>query len=182
SDHRDIAPRIAFAWAPGGSVKTTPATVIRGGFGIFYDRFSEQNVLIAQRYNGSNQQQYVLVAPDTFPAIPSLATLAGASQTMHTISGTLRAPYLMQSSVSVERQLPLKTTLALTYINSHGLHTLRQRDINAPLPGTYTGIAGSGVFPYPGVGAIYEMESAGLYNQNQFMANVNSRVTNNISL
>ncbi len=46
-------------------------TVIRGGFGMFYDRFSEQNVLIAQRYNGINQQQFVIINPDTYPAIPS---------------------------------------------------------------------------------------------------------------
>ena len=181
-DHSDIAPRIAFAWAPGGSARNAPATVIRGGFGIFYDRFSEQNVLIAQRYNGTNQQQYIMITPDTFPAIPTLTGLSGAAQTIHTIGSSLRAPYLVQSSMSVERQLPLKTTLALTYINSHGLHTFRSRDINAPLPGTYTGVAGSGVLPYPGNGPIYEMESAGLYNQNQVMANINSHITTNISL
>jgi len=42
-DYADFAPRVAFAWAPAGSAKNaTPKTVIRGGFGIFYDRFSEQ--------------------------------------------------------------------------------------------------------------------------------------------
>jgi len=59
--------------------------------------------------------------------------------------------------MSVERQLPKKTTLAVTYTNSHGLHELRSRNINAPLP--------DGVYPYPTEGPIYEMESAGLYNQ-----------------
>jgi hypothetical protein len=56
------------------------------------------------------------------------------------------------------------------------------RNINAPLPGTYTGVAGSGVFPYPDEGPIYQMESAGLYNQNQLLTNVNSRINSNISL
>ena len=175
-DHSDIAPRVAFAWAPGGTAKNpSPGTVIRGGFGMFYDRFSEQNVLIAQRYNGINQEQFLLSDPDTFPAIPSESVLqaAAGTQIVHTLSSTLKAPRLLQSSMSVERQLPEKTTLAVTYTNSHGLHELRSRNINAPL---------NGVFPYPDEGPIYQMESSGLYNQNLLLTNVNSRLTPTISL
>ena len=154
----------------------TPSTVIRGGFGIFYDRFSEQNVLIAQRYNGINQQQFVIINPDTYPGYPFESELEarGTQQIVHTISSSLRAPYLMQSSIGVERQLPKKTTLAVTYTNSHGLHELRSRNINAPLP--------DGAYPYPDEGPIYEMESAGLYNQNLLLTNINSRLTPKISL
>jgi hypothetical protein len=176
-DRSDFAPRVAFAWAPGGSAKNaTPGTVIRGGFGMFYDRFSEQNVLIAQRYNGINQQQFVVINPDTYPAIPSESELEafGTQQVVHTISSSLRAPYLMQSVLGVERQLPKKTTLAVTYTNSHGLHELRSRNINAPLP--------DGAYPYPSEGPIYEMESGGLYNGNLLVTNFNSRLTPKTSL
>jgi hypothetical protein len=182
SDRSDIAPRLAFAWAPGRSNQTAPKTVIRGGFGIFYDRFSEQNVLVAQRYNGLNQAQYILSNPNTFPAVPSMEGLASSLAAIHSISSDLRAPYLMQSSIGVERQLPAKTTLAVTYTNSHGLHELLTRNINAPLIGTYSGVPGSGVFPFPGKGPIYEMESAGVYNQNQLITTVNSRINAKISL
>ena len=180
-DRSDIAPRIAFAWAPGRN-HNAPATVIRGGFGMFYDRFNEQNTLIAQRYNGHAQQQYVFTDPDTFPALPSIAGIESALPIIHTVSADLHAPYLMQSSIGVERQLPKKTTLAVTYMASHGLHELLTRNINAPLPGSYTGVAGSGVFPFPDEGPIYEMEAAGLYNQNQLLANLNSRLTSKITL
>jgi len=175
-DHRDVAPRVGFAWGPGHAGNAPPKTVIRGGFGIFYDRFSEQNVLVAQRYDGTNQQQFLLNDPDTFPAIPSLSALgsSGTQQIVHTISSSLRAPYLLQSSIGVERQLPRKTTLALTYSNSHGLHELRSRNINAPFA--------DGAVPYPSEGPIYEMESAGLYNQNLLLTTVNSRFTPKISL
>lgn len=175
-DRSDVAPRLGFAWSPAGSAANAPKTVIRGGFGIFYDRFSEQNVLLAQRYNGINQQQFIVVNPDTFPAIPSESSLesSGTQQVIHTISSSLRAPYLMQSSIGTDRQLSKKTTLAVTYTNSHGLHELRTRNINAPLP--------DGAYPYPDQGPIYEMESAGLYNQNLLATNVNSRLTSKISL
>ena len=72
----------------------------------------------------------------------------------------------MQSAAAFERQLPFNTTVAVTYTNSHGLHMLRSRDINAPLPGTYDpNVPGSGVYPFGGRGLVVLMESSGLYNQ-----------------
>src|SRR5206468_2942037 len=94
----------------------------------------------------------------------------------------LRAPYILQSAIGIERQLPYNTTIALNYTSSHGVHQFRARNINAPLPGTFTGVTGSGLFPYPGQGAIFLMESAGIYNQNQIITNVNTRVNSKISL
>ncbi|MES1258421.1 MAG: hypothetical protein ABUS51_08320, partial [Acidobacteriota bacterium] len=184
-DHADWAPRLGFAWAPGGSSTTSgPKFVIRGGFGIFYDRFSEQNVLLAQRFNGKSQQQYVVLSPDTFPDVPSPGTLQSFSktQTIHTISSSVQAPYVIQSALGLERQLPAHTTVAVNVINTHGLHELLSRNINAPLPGTYTGIPGSGVYPYGDAGPIQEVESAGLYNQTQMTVNVNSQVNAKLSL
>ncbi|MEI9980001.1 MAG: hypothetical protein WDN23_13570 [Edaphobacter sp.] len=182
-DHADFAPRLGFAWNPKFGGKESK-TVIRAGFGLFYDRFSELNVTTAQRYNGIAQQQYLISNPDFFPNIPTPATLSPSpqNQVIQTISPSMRAPYLIQSAVSVERQLPGNTTLALNYVNTHGLHQFRSRNINAPLPGTYNGTPGSGTFPYPAQGPIYEMESAGLFNQNELIANVNTRINKNVSL
>jgi hypothetical protein len=181
----DFAPRFGFAWSPKGtSPSARPSIVIRGGFGVFYDRFNEQNVLFAQRYNGVTQQSYVIADPDTFPVVPSLASLDefAGSQAIHTIARNLQAPYDMQSAIGIERQLPGNTTLTVKYTNTHGLHELLTRDINAPLPGTYTGVPGSGVYPYGNVGPIDQMESAGLYNQNQLVTNVNTRMNPYVSL
>jgi hypothetical protein len=89
----------------------------------------------------------------------------------------------MQSSVSVERQLPAHTTLALTYTSSRGVHVFRSEDINAPLPGTYVrGVSNSGIFPYGQPGPIFLMESSGIYKQNQLIANVNTRVNAGFSI
>ena len=67
--------------------------------------------------------------------------------------------------------------MAVTYTNSHGLHLFRSEDINAPLPGTYNpGVANSGVFPLGHPGPLELMESSGLYNQNQVIANVNAKL------
>jgi len=183
-DRRDFASRLALAWAPGANAKTKQLkTVIRAGFGVFYDRFALSNTLSALRYNGTVQQQYVVTNPDFYPSIPSIPALIAfqTTQTIQRISPTMRAPYIMQSAVSVERQLR-NTTLAITYANAHGLHLLRSQDINAPLPGTFNPlIPGSGVFPFGSLGPIFLMESSGLYNQNQLIAFLNSRYSKNIS-
>ncbi len=78
SDHADFAPRLGFAWAPGGANNPKPKTVIRGGFGIFYDRFGLGNTLTADRYNGQVIQAYVVTNPLFYPNIPSIASLNGS--------------------------------------------------------------------------------------------------------
>jgi hypothetical protein len=183
-DRRDFAPRVAVAWAPGGNAKDSrPKTVLRAGFGMFYDRFALANVIIARRYNGLLQQQYVITAPDFFPSIPPLSGLQAAPQAIDELSSNLRAPYIIQSSATIERQLPWNTTLAVTYTNSHGLHELLTNDINAPLPGTYMqGVPSSGVFPLGQPSPVFLMQSSGLYNQNQLVLNVNARVNAAFSL
>lgn len=185
-DWLDFGPRIGLAWAPGGSVKSRPKSVIRAGLGMFYDRFALANTVTALRYNGTVQQQYVINEPGFFPTVPSIASLAGIQATeraVQEISTDLRAPYVMQTAVGFERQLPFNTTVAVTYANTHGLHLLRSQDINAPLPGTYDPLVpGSAVFPLGNSNPLLLMESSGLYNQNQLITNVNARVNKKISL
>jgi hypothetical protein len=66
--------------------------------------------------------------------------------------------------------------LTLSYINSRGVHELLTDNVNAPLPGTYVlGVPSSGVRPNGILENIYEYVSEGVFNQNQFIANVNVR-------
>jgi hypothetical protein len=176
-DHFDFAPRIGFAWAIDGHANHAAKTILRGGFGMFYDRFALSNTLTAERYNGTVQQQYVVTNPNFYPAIPALSTIAASKtqQVIQHLDSNLRAPYLMQSLLSVERQLPRNTTIATTYTNSHAVHVFRSVVLNAPLPG-------SGLYPLGYPQPIFEMTSSGLYNQNQLLTNVNSKVNGMISV
>lgn len=64
----DFAPRLAFAWSPGGGNSARPPKmVIRGGTGIFYNRFSENQTLAAHRFDGATEFNYVITDP--FPLI-----------------------------------------------------------------------------------------------------------------
>ncbi|MGA9055116.1 MAG: carboxypeptidase regulatory-like domain-containing protein [Terriglobia bacterium] len=181
-DHADIAPRLGLAWGLGHG--KAPKTVLRAGFGIFYDRFMQTQLLQAERLNGSNQQQFVVTSPtilSLFPNVPTLSMLAGSSK--YQIDPNLRAPYTMQAGVGLERQLSKNATVSATYLNAHGVHQLFTRDINAPLPGTYPlGEPSVGQLPYPNSGNIYQYESAGLFNQNQLIANFNLRMGTKLML
>jgi hypothetical protein len=188
-DHADIAPRVGFAWGLGHG--KAPKSVVRAGFGIFYDRFMQTQVLQAERLNGITQAQFVVTSPailGLFPNLPPLSMLTGSPtsstpSSIYQIDPNLRAPYTMQTGVSLERQLSKNATVSVTYLNSHGLHQLYTRDINAPLPGTYTlGDPSAGQRPYPNSGNIYQYESDGLFNQNQLIANFNLRMGTKLML
>jgi hypothetical protein len=71
---------------------------------------------------------------------------------------------------------------SVTYTNSHGLHQLRTLDVNAPVVGTFDpSLPGSGVFPLGFNAPVFQMVSDGLYNQNQLIVNVNSKLTSKLS-
>jgi Carboxypeptidase regulatory-like domain len=173
-DHGDFAPRLSFAWGlGGGGKKAAPKTVLRAGYGIFYDRFPYNLVLQAERLNGFTQQQ-IIVPGITF----GTASMAPPSPTRYQIASSLRAPYTMQSAVGIERQLAKSTTLAVTYINSYGEHQLFLRNANAPLPGTYP----PGIRPFGTTDNIYQYDTEGIFRQNQMIANVRTNLGTKLSL
>lgn len=190
SDHADWAPRIAMAWGI-GSGKGSPQWVIRAGTGIFYDRFSEDLLMQATRLNGVIQQQYVIPSPTCFfattPAMPvtlsQITSQCGSPQqlrpTVYRVASTLHAPGMLQSAVSVERQLTRIATVAVTYINSRGWDQLLTNNINTPLPGTYPSAP---VYPLGTPGNVYQFESEGVYRQNQLMTNITVRAGANLTL
>jgi hypothetical protein len=171
-DHADFAPRLGLAWGVGGR-NAPPKVVIRGGLGIFYDRFQEQQILQAERLNGITQQQFIIKNPTCFPGLdqPLTAPISscGAASTpnIYQISPSLYAPYTLQSAISVERQLTKAATLAVTYLNSRGFDQLLSLSLS---PAT------------PGGPQIYQYASEAVFRQNQLIVNSNVRVGSKIQL
>jgi len=186
SSNANFAPRLALAWAPNsGNSNRPPKTVIRGGFGIFYERFSESRVLQARRFNGSNQIQVIISDPDflTVPDDQSLELNARNSQIVRQVADGFQSPYSIISGVQVERQLPARITASALFFNVRTNNALRQRNINAPLPGTFVvGDSASGVRPLGDVGEIFQYESNGRQNQSLLQIVINSRVNPDMSL
>ena len=185
NDHIDFAPRLSFAWAPGASAKTSrPATVIRGGIGLFYLRFGEDLTLQSERFDGLTQQQVIVQQPAFFPTVPPVDTLTGASpQTIWRVADDYRSPSIVDMALSLERQLPLRTTLGVTYIHQIDRHLVRARAINAPVPGTFIpGIPGSGERPFGDDANIFLLESSGVATSDVLLFNVRSQMHRRFSI
>ncbi len=190
----NLAPRLAFAWSPGAANSARPPKmVIRGGGGVFYNRFAEGNTLQANRFNGVNQQQFfVSEVPlynsngqfgqptasllDSFPNVPVLSSLTGGNRLITwRVANDLEAPVVYLGGTQVERQLPYRFTMFAGLFMIRIQHVIRARDINAPIPGT------NGNRPFGNVGEIYQYESSGRFNQNQLFIGFNNRFSRAIT-
>ncbi len=200
----NFGPRAAFAWSPGAANSTRPPNmVIRGGGGIFYNRFSENQTLQVRRFNGVNQQQFfvtdrplyvnnVFVQPipsvlDVFdPNNPSLIPPTNllnldARQITWQVDRALESPRVYLGGIQVERQLPKRFTATMGFYSIHIRNVIRARDINAPLPGSITALNPGGTRPMGNIGDVYQYESTGRFDQNQMFIALNSRFSRNFS-
>ncbi len=192
-DHSDFAPRLAISWAPGAKAGKPGKTVVRIGSGLFYDRFEDSSTLQTLRYNGVSQLNYNITSTQSpaaaalafaaYPNVPSTSLLALQNQAIYKVYSNLQAPSMFQYSAGVDRSLPGRTQLSFNYVDTRGVHVQRLRNINAYLPGTYNPSTGlGGVRPYTGQGDLYLYETTGIYKQQQFILNVNSRLNSHLSV
>ncbi len=180
-DHADVAPRVGLSWGLGKG--RSPKSVLRAGFGVFYDRISQTNLLMAQRLNGLNQQSYTCSNPSFFPALPTNLSAAGCqnASNIDPLDPNLRTPYTVQGGAGLERQLNKNATVSVTYLGSHGVHQILSRDIN-PVFDTEGDRARSSYGNLTSVANIYQLESVGIFNQNQLIANFNMRMGAKLNL
>ncbi len=183
-DHNDWAPRLGFAWGVHGR-SAPPLVVIRGGSGIFYDRFQLGQILQAQRLNGVTQQEFVISNPACYPGldqpltvpISSCGTASSSASTTYQIGPRLHAPYTVQSALSVERQIAKSATLTVNYLNSRGFDQFVTINAEAPFPGTpcYPSC------PIP-ASNLYRYVSEANFKQNQLMLISNVRFASKVQV
>lgn len=188
-DHRDWAPRVGFAWGLGGRKKNAaPKTVIRTGFGIFYDRVSQDIALQVERQNGIIQQQFAIdsrtpnglaLLAGAFPSVPPINSLIAAAgpPTVYALSNDIRAPYSIQTALAVERQINKSATASVTYIHSRGVHQLVQINANTPVVPDLLSSR-----PNPALGNVFQYTSEADFKQNQLIGNVTVRAGQKLTL
>lgn len=171
-----IAPRVSLVVVLNRDSKKTPMTVVRAGYGIFYERVNESLALATEHFNGVNQKSVNVLFPNFFPTVPSIDNLLITRpqfKVTRRLEDELQAPYTMQTVVAVERKLPLDINATVSYIHTRTLHALRSRDINAFLP---DGLPTVQIRPLGFLlGDIFQYESGGVFDQHQMVVNLNAR-------
>jgi hypothetical protein len=184
ADHDDWAPRAALAYALDGNGKDKkPKTVLRAGYGFFYDRLGSNTLLGINRSHV--QQQIVLLNPTCTSAATSLgaidmSTCSGTTGTssattpvQYEVAPSYHSPYNEQGSVSLERQLNTSTSLTLTYMHTFGVHQVVTRNANqAPDLNPADNLGGF----------LYETYPEAVFKENQFIGSVRGNFTKNFNL
>lgn len=151
SDHKNFAPRLSLAFAPGKRRKT----VFRGGAGIFFDMTGPSAIADALRFDGVRLREVLLENPGYPAPLSPGASLAALPSNLVRFAPDLRSPYSLQYSVGVERQLAKSLTWTTSYLGTRGVDLFRSRDVNAPPPPMFLSR------PNPLIGVFRQIESRG---------------------
>ena len=130
TDTGNIAPRLGLAWSPSGK------WVVRGGFGLFYDRLPLAFLNPGLQKDGTSafdQIAYDTAARQIFLtsgggrlALP-VTTIAPS---VYRPGTSLHTPYSIQASGGIERQIATDTTIKAEFLYTSGHDLTRTRNVN----------------------------------------------------
>ncbi len=189
NDWNNLAPRIGMAW------NFLPKTVLRGAYGLFFDEY------MGLFYNRTIQGQPwvadatlvgplplsdpyrggALVEPDKYTADRNGNFLDFATYAVPTRE--MRAGYMQNWNLVLERELPGSVLFRVAYVGSKGTHLLMTTDINA---GVYRAGATAGNLnsrrPYVRIGPLGVGQSNGNSIYNSMQMTVQKRMARGVSL
>ncbi len=141
-NYKNFAPRVSSSWDPFGKGQT----VIRSGFGVFFDAFSQDVFLAHLPYNSGFDPgpAYNPVGPAPIFSLGANGGTIVSGQPLFAAPGGTPAgdifsvdrhvptPYMMNFNLNVQQQLSARMLVQVGYVGSVGRHLLRFRDINQP--------------------------------------------------
>ena len=150
----NFAPRAGFAYSFGDK----RPLVVRGGYGIFYVRIPQIYNSVVETDNGITDAQVFLnnthyYDHQVFPTYPnplvscpmmsaSCSMPAGFTQgvtsNVSAFATNFVTPRVQQTSVTLEKEVADRTSVALSYLYVHGEHLIRALDVNLPPPAALT--------------------------------------------
>jgi hypothetical protein len=159
SSYSEFQPRIGFAWDPWGEGNT----VIRGGYGIFYDQIFQNLTLFSLTQSTPEIYQTVLDLGNTAVGVGQLPTFVFGTTPLptpgsadNTVLGfgafgrindpNMEDPYVQKFSIGFETRFGTSYTLSSDYVHTLGLHEARVLNIN-PLLGSVCNPAFPGSTP-----------------------------------
>jgi len=143
-DYRNFAPRVSLAWDVTGKGKT----VVRAGYGVFFDAFSQDMVLghlpyppyfdPGPAYNPVGPSQYQIISASATASIVPGVPVYGAPSCLSlecdvfSFARNIKTPYIENFNVNFQQQLSSKAVLQVGYVGSQGHRLWRFFDLNQP--------------------------------------------------
>ena len=154
-----FSPRASFAWVLDQNSKL----VVRGGGGIYYDRFGSWPILDLARYQNARRRSVILSMNPSDPGsscfpITNCQTLSAQPPALAQLQPDAKLPYQIQYGLSIERQFGEKATVSVSGYAARGIDEFRSVDVNAP-----TIASGCTKRPDPSYGRIRQMQTAGFW-------------------
>jgi hypothetical protein len=168
TDRNNFAPRFGFAW------QALPRTVVRGGYGIYYNAL-ETVFLGLTRYNPPLIQTFTVANP-TFPNLLDKAT-AGIPSGLVIPNKDTATPYAQHINLTVERELwNPQSTVSVAYVG-----TLGRKESRLRLPNGGENAAGFRR-PDPAVGVVSVLETSANSSYHSFQMSWSQRVNKDLQV
>jgi hypothetical protein len=139
---KNFGPRVALAWTPPVSLIPGRETVVRAGYGMYYDTMPLNNFTGMARNPTGTTGGFTIVPSAPIPfgvGVPIFGT--GAPQppfNLTSVDPNFQTPNTQSWNLNVQQQLSRSVVLQVGYVGNKSTHQLQSLDINQPTPGINT--------------------------------------------